>query len=149
MSTMTAPAAAEAPDAEKATGGGKKKKILLIVLVLALVGGAAWFFLLRPSGEVEAEAVPGEVVVLEPVQINLAESHYLRIGVALQLVEGAHEIDGSKALDAVIEIFSGRRTEELTKPTGRHKLKKELTHALEESYHGEVMEVYFTEFVTQ
>ena len=57
MSTMTAPAAAEAPDAEKATGGGKKKKILLIVLVLALVGGAAWFFLLRPSGEVEAEAV--------------------------------------------------------------------------------------------
>lgn len=149
MSTTTAPApSAAAPTEEKAKGGGKKK-ILVIVLVLAVVAGAAWFFLLRPSGEAEPEVVPGEVVALEPVQINLAESHYLRIGVALQLIEGAHEVDGSKALDAVIEIFSGRRPEELTKPVGRHKLKKELMHTLEESYHGEVMDVYFTEFVTQ
>ncbi|WP_309649215.1 flagellar basal body-associated FliL family protein [Nocardioides sp.] len=149
MSTKTAPAPSDAAPAEEKAKGGGKKKILLIVLVLALVAGAAWFFLLRPSGEAEPEAVPGEVLVLEPVQINLAESHYLRIGVALQLIEGAHELDGSKALDAVIEIFSGRSTEELTKPAGRHKLKKELSHVLEESYHGEVMGVYFTEFVTQ
>lgn len=148
MSTTTAPAPGAAAPEEKAKGGGKKK-ILVIVLVVAVVAGAAWFFLLRPSGEAEPEAVPGEVVALEPVQINLAESHYLRIGVALQLIEGAHEIDGSKALDAVIEIFSGRSTDELTKPAGRHKLKKELMHTLEESYHGEVMDVYFTEFVTQ
>lgn len=149
MSTTTAPApSAAAPGEEKAEGGGKKK-LLLIGLVLALVAGAAWFFLLRPSGGGEPEVVPGEVVALEPVQINLAESHYLRVGVALQLVEGAHEIDGSKALDAVIEIFSGRSAGELTKPAGRHKLKKELMHTLEESYHGEVMDVYFTEFVTQ
>lgn len=145
-STMTAPSAA-APEEQGKRGG--RKKLLLILLVLALVGGAAWFFLLRPSGDAEAEAVPGEVVVLEPVQINLAESHYLRIGVALQLVEGAHEVDGSMALDALIEIFSGRRAAEVTKPAGRHKLKIELTEALAESYHGEVMGVYFTEFVTQ
>ncbi|MDO9498353.1 MAG: flagellar basal body-associated FliL family protein [Nocardioides sp.] len=144
--TTMAPPAAEPEEQGK---GGGRKKILLILLAVALVGGAAWFFLLRPSGGAEAEAVPGEVVVLEPVQINLAESHYLRIGVALQLVEGAHEIDGSMALDAVIEIFSGRRAAEVTKPAGRHKLKIELTEALEESYHGEVMGVYFTEFVTQ
>lgn len=146
---MTAPApGAEAPREETTKGGGKKK-ILILVLALALVGGAAWFLLLRGPGEAEAEAVPGEVVVLEPVQINLAEAHYLRIGVALQLVEGAEELDGSKALDAVIELFSGRRVEEVTRPAGRTKLKKELTHQLEESYHGDVMGVYFTEFVTQ
>ncbi|MDP2772909.1 MAG: flagellar basal body-associated FliL family protein [Nocardioides sp.] len=143
---MAAPPAA-APE-EEGKGGGRKKKILLILLVVALVGGAAWFFVLRPSGGAEA-AVPGEVLVLEPVQINLAESHYLRVGVALQLVEGAHEVDGSMALDALIEIFSGRRATAVTKPAGRHKLKIELTEALEERYHGEVMGVYFTEFVTQ
>ncbi len=145
MSTTTVPAV-EVPAEAK---GGGKKKLLVMVLVLALLGGAAWFFLLRPSDAGAVEAVPGEVVVLEPVQINLAEAHYLRIGVALQLVEGAHEVDGSLALDAVIELFSGRRTEELTKPAGRKKLKKELTHVLEEGYHGDVMGVYFTEFVTQ
>ena len=43
---------------------------------------------------------PGEVVTLEPIQINLAAGHYLRIGIALQLTAKAHEADGSKALDA-------------------------------------------------
>jgi flagellar FliL protein len=139
-----------APDevaAEETKGGGKLKKILILVVLLAVVGGAVWFFFLKPK-PVEAP-VAGEVVALEPIQINLAGGHYLRIGVALQLTDKAHEADGSKALDATIAIFSGRELEEILASKERTHLKKELLEDLEHLYHGDVMAVYFTEFVTQ
>ena len=100
MSTTTmAPETEESAQAE-AKGGGKLKKILILLVLLGVVGGAVWFFFLKPK-PVEAPK-PGEVVALEPIQINLAAGHYLRVGVALQLTETAHEADGSKALDSLI-----------------------------------------------
>ena len=117
------------------------------MVLLAVVGGAVWFFLLKPK-PVEAPK-PGEVVALEPIQINLAAGHYLRVGVALQLTETAHEADGSKALDATIAIFSGRRWRRSSSPRSATHLKEELLEELEHLYQGEVMDVYFTEFVTQ
>ena len=145
MSTTTM-----APDEaaqEETKGGGKLKKILILVVLLAVVGGAVWFFFLKPK-PVEAPK-PGEVVALEPIQINLAAGHYLRVGVALQLTEKAHEADGSKALDATIAVFSGLPMEEVLSPKEREHLKEELLTELEHLYEGEVMDAYFTEFVTQ
>lgn len=159
MSTTTAtrgaPAAAGASaDADPAPAkGAKKKKLIVIVLVLALAAGAAWFFLLRPSGGEEAaepELVPGEVVALEPISINLADGHYLRAGIALQSVEGAaHAPEGSQALNLMIDTFTGRTVGELADTATRQALQEELTAHVEEAYHHEVMDVYFTEFVTQ
>jgi len=146
MSTATvAPAP---PEVEEPTKGGGKKKLLIGLLVLALGAAAGWWFLLRPPAG-EEEPKPGEVVVLEPIQVNLADNHYLRIGLALQAVEGAEHVEGSKALDAVIEMFTGEEKAKLAQPKYRHKLKSELEHELEEAYHEEVMAVYFTDFVTQ
>lgn len=144
MSVMDASTAdADAPPEKKS------KKLLLVVAVLVLaVAGAAWWFMIRPAGADEAP-VPGEVLALEPIQINLEGGHYLKIGIALQAVEGAHEIEGSKALDATIELFSGRPMGELADSKKRHRLKEELAEELDHRYHGEVMEVYFTDFVTQ
>jgi flagellar protein FliL len=141
---LQAPPAAE--PTEQTSGRGKKLVVLL--LVAALLGAAAWWFLLRGAGEPE-QPVPGEVVALEPIQINLADGHYLRIGVALQLTETAHEVDGSKALDAIIELFSGVEPAELARPEQRREYKEHLEKELDHSYHGDVMEVYFTELVTQ
>lgn len=146
MSTMTT-TAPDAVGADEGGPGGKKKKLLIVALVLVVALGAGWWFFLKPSGP--SEPVPGEVVTLEPIQINLADGHYLRIGVALQLTAEAHEADGSKALDAVIELFSGADREALVKAGHRKDLKHELEEKLDHSYHGDVMEVYFTEFVTQ
>ncbi len=144
MSVTTMPAAgAEAPEEKK---GGKKKLIIIVVAVLALAGAAYWF-VLKPKPEPAPE--PGEVVTMEPIQVNLAGGHYLKIGVALQLTTAAHEADGSKALDAVIELFSGRAMDQLTRPDERDKLKHKLLKELEHDYHGDVMDVYFTDFVTQ
>ena len=123
----------------------KLKLVLVLVAVLAVLGGVAKFVVLAPEGEPK----PGEVVALEATQVNLAEGHYLRIGIALQLVEGGHEVDGSKALDAAIEVFSGLPVADVLRPGRREQLREQLMELLEERYHGDVMEVYFTEFVTQ
>lgn len=147
MSTKTkddeaAPARAEAPKK------GKKVLILGVVAVLILGGASCYWFFLKPS-DADADPKAGEVVSLEPIQINLEDGHYLRVGVALQLVEGAHDVDGSQALDAAIDLFSGRDIKEVTAPKTRDRLKVELEKELDERYHGDVMGVYFTDFVTQ
>lgn len=141
--TLTRPPEAE-PTEEK--GGGRRTKLVALVAVLAVLA-AGWWFFLRPSGP--AEPVPGEVMTLEPIQVNLAGGHYLRIGIALQLSAEAHEADGSKALDAVIELFSGADNAELVRSGERQDYKARLEERLHEDYHGDVLEVYFTEFVTQ
>ena len=133
----------EAPEAP--APGRRKKLILILVAVLALGGGGYWFMRPQPVSAPK----PGEVVKLEPIQINLAADHYLRVGIALQLIEGAHEADGSKALDATIDEFSGLDMAEVNDPAKRAKLKKGLEKELHHRYEGEVMGVYFTEFVTQ
>ena len=146
--TTQAPPKASAgePGETPPKGGGKKKIVLLLVLVLA-IGGAGYWFVLKPTPKSEPQ--PGEVVRLEPIQVNLTGGHYLKIGIALQLVAGAHEADGSMALDATIDLFSGKSMDTLTRPDDRAALKKELEKELEHLYHGEVMDVYFTDFVTQ
>lgn len=151
VTTSAPPETATAPDGDEAAKGGKKKLVIILALVL-LLGGAGYWFVLKPGGGEPAEPVPGEVVVLEPVQINLAAGHYLRVGVAMQMIEGAGaqgDIDGSKALDATIELFTGRKVAELGKTEVRNDLRAELIETLDHNYHGEVMDLYFTEFVTQ
>ncbi|MCW2815800.1 MAG: flagellar basal body-associated FliL family protein [Nocardioides sp.] len=123
-----------------------KKKLLVVAVVLLVALGAAYQFLLR-GGPTEPQ--PGEVLVLEPIQLNLQGGHYLRLGLALQLTADAHELDGSKALDAAIALLSGRSVDELAATGERTELKESLQEQLHEAYHGDVMEVYFTEFVTQ
>lgn len=127
--------------------GRKKKKIIVAVVLLLAIGAGGWFFFLKPA-PVE-KPVPGEVMTLEPVQLNLAGGHYLRLGMALQLVEGGPEVDGAKALDAAISLFSGLEVADVARNEQREELRKKLMESLQEKYHDEVLEVYFTEFVTQ
>jgi flagellar FliL protein len=162
MSVTTIKAAKAAKNAEaddSAEGKGKKgskgskvgkKKLIMIVAAVLVVAGAAYWFVLKPSPAAEEGPKPGLIVPLESTQINLASGHYLKIGIALQLVEGApEEVDGSKALDATIDLFSGLTIEEVATARERRALKEELEATLEKSYEEEVMGVYFTEFVTQ
>lgn len=146
--TVTAMPKGEEEQAEKK----KRKPIKLIALLLVLVvaAAAAWFLVLAPKGKGEAAPKPGAVLPLDSQQINLAAGHYLRLGIALQLTDKAgEEVDGSKALDAAIAIFSGLPVDQVTKAGGRDALKKKLLTDLEHRYEDEVMDVYFTEFVTQ
>lgn len=147
MSATTTLPQAESAEATETEGGKSRRKLVLVLVVVLVAAAAAWFFLLRPSAP--EEPVPGEVVQLEPIQVNLASGHYLRIGLALQLTETAHEVDGSKALDATIDLFSGVDMAELARAEQRNHFKDQLEKRLHDGYHGDVMGVYFTEFVTQ
>jgi flagellar FliL protein len=149
--TLTAaPEAADAP-AKK----GKSKLLMIIVLVL-VVAGAAYWFVLKPKDPGAAAAAPppaekGEVVPLEPIYINLAQGHFLKLGIALQATKAADvkHMDGSEALDSAIEVFSGLELEELSQTEVRAEHKAELVEMVVESYEDHVMDVYFTEFVMQ
>ncbi|GAA4362982.1 flagellar basal body-associated FliL family protein [Nocardioides caricicola] len=147
MSKKSAPTSSSDEPGEKSPKKSRRKLILVVAVVLVVAGAGAYVFLGRDSGP--KAPVAGEVLLLEPIQINLADNHYLRVKLALQLTEEAVEVDGSKALDAAITLFSGRPVEKLLAKGERANLKSELAAELKETYEGEVMDVYFAEFVTQ
>jgi flagellar FliL protein len=140
---------------DEGTKGGKKKLILIVVPVLIIVLGAAWFLFLKPPGEEEpkkVEHMPGAVTTLDPITINLAGGHFLKLGMALQAdanAGGHEELTGAKALDTAIELFSGKSVTELSTKEGREKAKETLVEHVTEAYEKKVYDVYFTEFVYQ
>ncbi len=90
------------------------------------------------------------MVKLDAIQINLADDHYLKVGIALQASKAAgEELDGSKALDQTIDLFSGQSMTDLSRRAFRDKMKTNLEKRLDEAYDGEVIGVYFTDFVSQ
>ena len=140
-------------DGEETEGKGGKKKLILALLVVLLlgIGGGTYFFVF--AGEAAAEEpVEGGVLALEPVAVNLAGGGYLKVGIALQLTEdagGGHGggPDGSKALDLLISTFSQAKPADVT--GARDALKAALEEKIIHDYHGTVMGIYFTEYVTQ
>lgn len=116
--------------------------------------------------------VLGKMVRLDPLTLNLSDGHVLKVGLALQFVEHPHDkematilgaaashgssssgatspLEGleAKALDKAIAILGDSTFTALSKPGGRQHAKEELTHEIKEVYEGDVVEVYFTDFV--
>jgi len=160
MATSVAAAPKAAGTAKAAPAGGgpeqpakrsRKKLILMVVLAVAIAGGAAWFFLLRGGGSSAPKPPePGAILKLDSISVNLAEGHFLKVGIALQATKAAPaELDGSKALDISIAELSGRQMSQLATPKEREKVKRELITKVGEAYDHEIMDVYFTEFVMQ
>jgi flagellar FliL protein len=152
-----APAGTAEPDAPKRS---RKRLVILVVAALVVVGGGGYVAKDRFLGHATATSSahpsatptpkPGAVVQVDPVSLNLAGGHYLRLGLALQLTAKAkEEPDTSRALDAAIALFSGRSVAEVSTPATREKLKAQLADELATTYDGEVMGVYLTTYVTQ
>lgn len=139
------------PEKEAEKSGPNRMLVIGLAVVVLVLAAAAYFVVFAGDAEAEGqkEQVAGEVLTLEPIQINLSGGHYLRLGMALQLTEDAYDVNGSKALDAAIDQFSGLPMEEIAKAEGRRAEKKELLKHLDKIYHHEVMDVFFTEFVMQ
>ena len=138
-------------DAAPAPKSKKKKLLMAVAAGLLLAAGVGGYLIMGQSGSTEkAKPKPGVVVALEPVTVNLSDGHYLKIKLALQATaDAAEEPDGSKALDLAIEQFSEYDLGTLSTVAGRHAAKDKLRSALKEAYEGEIMDVYFTEFVMQ
>jgi flagellar FliL protein len=120
----------------------------------------------------EPEPTVGEIVDLTPVNVNLADGHYLRISVSLGLLahegeEAAAEESGghgaptetaeegsdfptAPAADLVLSTFAGRNMEELAGSAGREAARQDLLEGIHHYYgEEEVLTVFFTEFVMQ
>lgn len=145
---QAAPAPA-APEPEAKPRRGRGRLLVVLAAVLAVVAAGA-FVLLRPSApEAPAEPEPGATVTIEPRNINLADGHYLRLGFAIELVAEVEEVATAQATDIAIDLFTGRTVAEVNNPERREELKAQLSERLVEAYDGEVLTVYFTDFVTQ
>lgn len=144
---------------DKKGGGGKSNLVPAIVLALGIAGGG---YFMGSGGSAEAgEAVPttepvvlGEIATMEAININLAEGHFLRVGLALQLIEGVEKAEfekgeTAKANDLLISNLGGRSMAELASAEGRELIKTHLKEQMKEVYEGDVVDVFFTDFVMQ
>ncbi|WP_420452474.1 flagellar basal body-associated FliL family protein [Ilumatobacter sp.] len=159
-------------DEEAPKKGGPKKLAVIAVLCVGLLGGgyvlggkssapasaadggAGTETAETETGDEEGSSEIGLVIDLEPVNINLADDHYLRVAISLGLsadveLHGEDEFHTAPAQDVLLSTFSGASIEQLATPEGRDSARHHLLEAVEEHYHGEVAAVYFTEFVMQ
>jgi flagellar basal body-associated protein FliL len=108
-----------------------------------------------PTVPVDPLTERGPVLELDSKTINLADGHYLKIGIALQLdktgvVESAKDEGlGAKALDMARKALSTKTMDELTKSNVRDQLQQQLGLEACHAYEGEVLTVFFTDFVMQ
>ncbi|MFK8025535.1 MAG: flagellar basal body-associated protein FliL, partial [Ilumatobacter sp.] len=104
----------------------------------------------------------GELVELEPVNVNLQDGHYLRVAIALEKYKSEEAASDKKkdagdapafptapAADLVLSTFSGRAMSELSTNSGREAVRTELFEAIKAVYGDKVTSVYLTEFVMQ
>jgi flagellar FliL protein len=152
--------------------GGKGKKGNLIPAVVIAIGLIVGGKMMGGGGGAAPAAgaavtttttlVPGPVVKIDPITLNMSDGRFLRVGLGFQLsAHAATAAHGAKpdttdaagtyakALDLAIGVLGGQNYQELVSPTGREAAKKELLKELKVAYPDEIEDVYFTEFVLQ
>ena len=132
-----------------------KKKLIIIVLaaVLLLGGGLGGYLMFFKSSNKQAKPAPvaGLVAPLDATTINLADGHYLKLKMSLQMTTdaGSETLDGSRAMDLAIDQYSGMPMAQLFSNGFREQTKADLLAKVEKAYEGKIMAIYFTNFVIQ
>lgn len=142
--------AAEAAPKKRRLGSLVKSKKFLMSLVAVLAVGYVGYTMFAPQPKVPPTG--GEVVALDATTLNLADGHYLKIAVAVQLVKGkatATAFESSHAAELTIDEFSNRTVASLSTNGARKKLTEELLTKMQQAYPGKVFDVFLTQFVTQ
>ncbi len=98
----------------------------------------------------------GPTLDLDSKTMNLDGSHFLKIGVSLQLPAASvpdtvkiSENWGSMVSQLVIDTFSGRSFAELSDNGVREQLQRKIGNEVCEKTAGKVVTVYLTDFVMQ
>ena len=175
--TDAAPAADGAPAPTAPAKGVGNNLVPAVVIAIGLLGGG--FFMGGKAGGSAGTVAPpaaeaahaetehhGPVQSLDAITLNLADGHFLKIGLALQMAPaeeeggghgggGGEELAPAKALDIAITLLGSYTMEELADPKERELVKSELSELVAEAYVDPetrapvVTKVYFTEFVMQ
>ena len=152
--------------------GAKGKSNLVPAVVLALGIAAGGYFMggggaaatTESAEPAEAVVEPGEVAELDALTVNLAGGRFLRVGVSFLTTKELEVVPGdpkkgeparfkpeyeNRMRDQVIAMFAGR---DLSEVVGAEQLEEAKTELLERAngvVGDKILEVYFTEFVTQ
>jgi flagellar FliL protein len=136
--------------------GGKKRsgklKIIIVVVLLLAGGAAAKFTVLAPKAAAKGpvKPVPGPVIAMDELTLNLDSGHFLRLKLSLQTTKGtSSDLDVTEGTQAVIDEFSNRPVAALTGGPARDKARADLLTKLQKIYPKQIMGVYYTEFVMQ
>jgi flagellar FliL protein len=154
-----APADKGGKKGKKEKGGGKSNLIPAVVLAVGIAVGG---YFMGGSGEpasagaesTTTTALPGEIATMDPISVNLADGHFLKVGLGVQLSEAANAEEFpkgpmSKVKDLLISEVGGGDMVVLSTNAGREELKHRLTEKAAEEFEGEVLGFYFTDFVMQ
>jgi len=140
----------DSPKAKPVAKKSKKKKMIIIIAGLLLIVGAGYYFVMPAKSGPAGPPKPGPVVALDATTLNLTDGHFLKLKLGLQTIEGkGATLDTSAAADITISEFSNRPMTSLVTDQQREAIKADLLKKLEAAYPGELMGVYFTEFVMQ
>jgi flagellar FliL protein len=133
---------------EKSKPSGRRKLLVLVGAAVLLAGGLTGAKLMLGNGEKAPE--PGAVLALDAMTVNLSDGHYLKFKMALRATADAgEEMDGAEAQDLAITQYTGRTIGELSSAAGRKQAKVQLLESVRKAYEEKIMDIYFTEFVTQ
>jgi flagellar FliL protein len=145
-----------AKDAGTKDDDGKKglSKLMLIAIVVVVVlalGGAGYLLFLKKPGT-PPPPQPGAMVQMDAQTLTLTEGHFLKVQIAIQLVEGKATPETFVTVQAaqlLIDTFSNLSVDELTTNAARKDLTAQLLTGLKKAYPGEVYDVFLTQFVIQ
>lgn len=139
-----------AADGGAAPGRRRRTKLIVLLAVVVVAIGAGGYLLLRPTSP--KAPTGGDVVVMDAMTLSLAQGHYLKIQVAIQLVKGeasASTFETSHAAELVIDTFSNRTVDSLANNAARKRLAGQLLTDIQHVYPGEVFDLYLTQFALQ
>ena len=144
---------------DKKEKGGKSNLVPAVVLALGIAIGG---YFMGGSGDSAASsattttaAVPvGEVATMDPISVNLADGHFLKVGVGVQLDEATPSADFmkgpiSRVKDLLIENLGGRNMADFATAPQREQIKNDLKDKAKKMFAGAVTDFYFTDFVMQ
>ena len=154
--------AAEGEQAKADKPKGKGNLVPAVVLAVGLLGGG--YFMSQGGGKAASAAEApttsstialGEVVKLDSVTLNLADGHFLKVTMALQLGKGGVAADLTKsgrtarAANIALTVLQHKTLAELTPPAARQEAQDEISTKVHEAFGEEVVSVYWLEFVMQ
>ena len=134
----------------KEEAGGKKKMILILRRAARASRGAGYWFFLKPRAA-DRRPSPARSSPWSRSRSTSTDGHYLQLGIALQLGRrrrGGRRQQGAGRRDRPVQR-ADRSTRSTPAEAARASSRTSSESELEQAYEDEVMDVYFTEFVTQ
>jgi flagellar FliL protein len=131
----------------------KRKSILLLsLLFLVIAGGVAIYYLNHKGKQGKQETVLVEIEDVEPIVINLADGHYVRMTISLGYTGDKKELEKKLPMinDVIITTAGAMTSKELLSPEGKELFKENLLLKLNSALSdASIRDVFFKEFIVQ